>query len=97
MQRDTLKLLEDIRDAGQFLVDDSAPETFESYITNRRFRQSVERGFETIGEAMRRLSIADPDIAAQLPDRPQIISFRNVLAHEYDVIDPSVVWQILQE
>jgi uncharacterized protein with HEPN domain len=89
--------LEDIRDAGRFVLDDSAGETFESYLENRRLRQSVERSFEIIGEAMRRLSDEDPEVAARIPARRRIIAFRNVLIHGYDLLDYEEIWRILRD
>lgn len=60
MPRETAKLLDDIRDAARFLIDDTAAETWQTSQQDRRLRQSVERGFEVIGEATRRLSRQDP-------------------------------------
>jgi len=97
MQLKSLTLLEDIRDAAEFLIDDTATETFDSYQQNRRLRQSVERSFITIGEAMRRLRDLDQSTFDRLTDRVQIIAFRNVLIHEYDVIDDAEVWETIQE
>ena len=41
-------------------------------------RQAVERSFEVIGEAMRRLEKDDPDTAACIADYRRIIAFRNI-------------------
>jgi len=35
-------------------------------------------------------------VAAQIPEQRQIISFRNILIHGYDMIDEEVVWKIVQ-
>ena len=97
MRPEAPKLLEDIRDAAQFIADDMAGETWESYLGNRRFRQSVERSFEIIGEAMRRLRHHDPDTALRITAHTRIIAFRNALMHGYDLIDHAEVWRIAQE
>jgi uncharacterized protein with HEPN domain len=55
----------------------------------------VERNFEIIGEAVSRLARTDPDLAARIGDYPQIIAFRNVLIHGYDLIDDGRVWQVI--
>ena len=57
----------------------------------------MERSFEIIGEAMRRLEKDDPDTAACIADYRCIIAFRNVLIHGYDVIDPAIVWSTIAD
>lgn len=59
-------------------------------------RQSIERNFEIIGEAIRRLTQHDPVTARQVTGHTQIIAFRNTLIHGYDQIDHSVVWDVIQ-
>jgi len=96
MHPDAPKLLEDIRDAGSFVlqvVRDCEQETYEQ---NRLARQAVERNFEIIGEALNRLSRADPETAQRVGAVPQIIAFRNILVHAYDNIDHEIVWHVIQ-
>ncbi len=57
----------------------------------------MERNFEIIGEAVKRLVEQDPQVAAQIGNYSQIISFRNVLIHGYDLIDHQQVWQVIQD
>ena len=52
--------------------------------------------FVVMGEAMRRLSDIDPAMAERISGRRQIIAFRNVLIHAYDVVDDARVWEIVQ-
>lgn len=47
----------------------------------------MERNFEIIGEAMRRLANEDPETAAEISDHRRIIAFRNILIHGYDLVD----------
>jgi uncharacterized protein with HEPN domain len=54
MQPRTPKLLEDIRDAAAFIADVTRNVDEADYQQNRLLRQSIERNFEIIGEAMRR-------------------------------------------
>ena len=97
MRRDTLGLLEDIRNAARFIAEDTAGITLDAFEGDRRTRQLVERNFEIIGEAVNRLRRHDPAIAAHISAHEQIVAFRNVLIHGYDVIDYPTVWRTVQE
>ncbi len=66
MQPRTAKLLEDMRDAAAFIGDSTRHATQDEYTQNRMLRQSVERNFEIIGEAMRRLSHHDAATARSI-------------------------------
>lgn len=96
MQPEIAKLLDDIRDAAQFVLDTTRQATVDEYRRNRMLRQSSERNFEVIGEALRRLSQRDPTLVQQISNYQQIIAFRNLLTHGYDGLDDTVVWQIIQ-
>ena len=58
-------------------------------------RQAVERNFEIIGEAVGRLAKVDPTTTSKIGEYQQIISFRNVLIHGYDLIDEAQVWEVI--
>lgn len=92
----TRTLLEDIRKAAQFLLDDTVGETFESFMANQRLQWSVERGFERIGEAAYRIRNSDPATAARLPASAQMIGMRHRIAHGYDDVDYEIVWDTLR-
>lgn len=96
MQPKTPKFLEDMRDAAAFIADSTRDTTEAEYQRNRMLRQSIERNFEIIGEAMHRLTQYDLASVQGITGYPQIIAFRNVLIHGYDQIDHSVVWQVIQ-
>jgi len=59
-------------------------------------RAAVERQFEIIGEALRRLLTEDPSTAASISEHARIIAFRNILAHGYADIDDRIVWGIVE-
>ena len=90
------KLLEDIRSAADFVRTATVGLALQEFKRNRLLRQAVERNFEIIGEALRRLEKDDPDTAARITDYRRIIAFRNVLIHGYDVIDPAIVWSAVE-
>lgn len=96
MQRRTPKLLEDMHDAAAFIAESTRNATQDEYEQNRMLRQSVERNFEIIGEAMRRLTLHDGATARSISGHGQIIAFRNILIHGYDLLDHDVVWQVIQ-
>jgi uncharacterized protein with HEPN domain len=95
MQPKTPKLLDDIRDAAAFIREVTAGKTLDAYCADRLLRQAVERNFEILGEAVGRLARADPETAARIGDYPQIIAFRNVLIHGYDLVDAAQVWSVI--
>jgi len=97
MQPESVKLLEDIRDAGSFVLDVIRNREQTDYERDRLARQAVERNFEIIGEALNRLSKADPNTAARVGPVPRIVAFRNILIHAYDNIDHEIVWHVIQD
>jgi uncharacterized protein with HEPN domain len=64
------------------------------YETDVLLRSAVERQFEIVGEALSQLGRASPDLAAQVPDLPRIVAFRNLLIHGYAAIDNRLVWEV---
>ena len=95
MESKSPKYLEDIRDAAAFIRQSSLGKTIDDYKRDRLLRQAVERNFEIIGEAVRRLERVDAATAARIADIPQIIAFRNILIHGYDLIDHAQVWHVI--
>lgn len=73
----------------------TAGKSLDDYSHDRLLRQAVERNFEIIGEAVRRLAQNDPDTASRIGERERIISFRNVLIHGYDLVDDELVWDTI--
>ena len=90
------KLLEDIRDAAAFVGEVMQGRTLAQYSADRLLRQAVERNFEIIGEAVRRLVQVDLACAEGIAQYPQIIAFRNILIHGYDLLDHALVWSTVQ-
>jgi uncharacterized protein with HEPN domain len=96
MQPKTLGLLWDIADAAEFISAETSGVQFATYQRDRRLRQAIERNFEIIGEAARRLTEHDPAVTAQISGVRQIVAFRNVLIHGYDAVVDAKVWEIIQ-
>jgi uncharacterized protein with HEPN domain len=93
MRRDVLKVLEDVRVAASSILEYTHGLTEAGYLAGKPIRRAVEREFEIIGEALRRLAERHPDVVARVPQASQIIGFRNLLAHGYDAVVDERVWQ----
>jgi uncharacterized protein with HEPN domain len=95
MQPKTPKLLADIQDAASFILELTRGTTVEDYRRDRALRQAVERNFEIIGEAVNRLTRLDGPTAGRISNTAQIVAFRNLLIHGYDIIDDQQVWSVI--
>ena len=96
MQTKTPKLLNDRRDSAAFILAVVSNKSFEDYHSDRVLRQAIERSFEIIGESMKRLAEHDPETVARISDYREIIAFRNVLIHGYDLVDHQLVWSTIE-
>jgi uncharacterized protein with HEPN domain len=97
MQPEALKLLEDVRDAGAFVLETTAELSLGEYLENRLVRQAVERNLQIIGEAMNRLRKVSPAVADKIGQVARIVAFRNILVHGYDMLDHEIVWQVIRD
>jgi len=50
-----------------------------------------------LGETMRALHDKYPEIAGRLSESRAVINFRNVLVHEYYLVEEEVVWGVVRE
>ena len=90
------KWLQDIADACALIRRATQGKTLAEYEQNAVIRSAVERNFEIIGEALNRIRRSDPATASRVPEHDNIIAFRNLLIHGYDVIDHARVWEVIQ-
>jgi uncharacterized protein with HEPN domain len=79
-------MLQAIELAEQFAEDTV---DFESYQADLKTKSAVERQLVILGEAVNKFSKAAPE--SPLNNIPQIVSFRNRLAHNYDEVDDTIV------
>lgn len=91
MQHDVRKLCFDILKAITDIKTFTAGLEFDTYQKRRLVRLAVERDYEIIGEALKRMELRFPDIFPTITDGRKIIDFRNLLAHGYDDIADEIV------
>ena len=91
MQRDPRAFLCNVREAALAIQTFTADMDMIAFENSALVQAAVERKFEVIGEALNQLSKLDTAMAAQLPDLPQIVAFRNQLIHGYATVNPSTV------
>jgi len=96
MQLEVLKQLEDVRHAADLIFRFVEGKNIQDYVSDPLLRSAVERQFEIIGEALKRLAKSEPAVARQITYTSRIIAFRNVLIHGYDVVEDEVVWDIIE-
>jgi uncharacterized protein with HEPN domain len=70
--------------------------TFDDFASDPKCQDAVERCLLRISEAARKLEGVVDMIA---PEQPwaDVRAVGNVLRHEYDAVDPAVIWQIVEE
>lgn len=97
MQPEVAKYLLDVRDACEAITNFTQGKSFDDYRTDRLLRDGVEREFITIGEALLKTQKLDPCLAQLVTGLRRIVSFRNVLVHDYAKIEEATVWGVVQK
>ncbi len=94
MQKDNA-YLQDILEAAKAIRRFINGHSLEGFKSNEEKYEAVNRKFEIIGEAARRLS---PEIQKEFPEIPWklVTAMRNILIHDYDDVDLDVVWETAQ-
>ncbi len=93
--RDPAERLRDILDALQ-RIDSHAPAGPEALASDEMLQVWVVHHLRVIGEAARALP---DDVRARAPEIPwsDVVAMRNVLVHEYFIVDVETVWSVLQK
>jgi uncharacterized protein with HEPN domain len=84
----------DMLDAARAIREFTSGVTFHQYENDRKLRLAVERGFEIVGEAARRVSEAFQQAHPDIPWR-QVIGLRNILAHDYGEVRHERIWLVI--
>ncbi len=66
---------------------------FSEYEANDMLQKAVERQIEIIGEAVNRLSKANPEV--KITNARRIIDTRNYVIHGYDKVSNEIIWSIV--
>ena len=92
MRYDLRKSVWDAAEACRKIQAFTAGQTLETYLADERLRLAIERLFEILGEAFRRIEDVDPSFRASFSEMGDAIGMRNRLAHGYDRVDDEIVW-----
>lgn len=65
------------------------------FLTDRKTVDAVVRNFEVLGEAAKRIPEAVRNRAPDIPWR-RIAGFRDVLIHQYEIVDPVEIWAVVE-
>ncbi len=93
--RETRALLEDALMQVDDLLDKASGASLQSFLANRDLQAIVERRFEVLGEALRRLERIDRPAFEKVPGARQAIGLRNIISHGYDGIDHRLLWDTM--
>ena len=66
------------------------------YLRNSMLRSAVLWQLVRIGEAIRELARDDVAVASRITEFRQIIGLRNLLIHEFHIVEHDQVWQYVQ-
>jgi uncharacterized protein with HEPN domain len=94
MSRDDTYLV-DILESAKIALDYVSGKSWDEFSKDIQCQDTVVRPIEIIGEAARRVSQETRDKYAQIPWR-EMTSMRNLVIHEYDVVDINQVWDTVQ-
>ncbi len=94
--RDIRVFLYDATQACERIIRFTAERTLDEYLADELLRSAVERQFTVLGEALAQARALDGNLDQRIADLAQIIAFRNRLVHNYEAIDPQLVWAIVR-
>lgn len=94
MSRDDTYLV-DMLESAKIALDYVLGKSWDDFSEDLQCQDAVVRRIEIIGEAARRLSQETRNKHPQIPWR-EITSMRNLVIHEYDVVDIGQVWDTIQ-
>jgi uncharacterized protein with HEPN domain len=88
--------LQDILDAIDGIRETVSSVTYEEFARSWTMLRAVERGLEIISESSRSVPLPLKEKTASIP-WAQIAAIGNVLRHEYQRVEPLIVWNIVHD
>ncbi len=92
MAHDPLVCIEDAVSACELIEQFTLGMNEVDYSVDAKTKAAVEREFEIIGEALNRIKTIRYDMLSEIDNWREIIGFRNVIAHGYDIVEDNIVW-----
>jgi uncharacterized protein with HEPN domain len=94
MEKEVLTWLEDIRQAIDE-IEDFLPDRrdFFEFKKDLKTKKAIERNIEIIGEAVKRILNANPEI--NITNARKIVDTRNRIIHGYDLVSEDIIWAIV--
>jgi uncharacterized protein with HEPN domain len=70
--------------------------SLDEYNSNKMLQMAVERGFQILGKAARRVT---ESLKAAHPEIPwnSIVGHRNVIVHDYADLSPKRIWEVVED
>ena len=95
MKREYKLFLGDILESIERVQKYTSTLTLSSFKNNSLVRDACVRNIEIMGEAIKNIP---KEVKARYPDIPweKVIGFRNMVIHQYWVIDVDILWDIIQ-
>ena len=96
MRYDKKKSVWDAAEACRKIQEYTAEQTIETYQADPLRRLAVERLFEILGEAFKRIEEVDPSFRDQFSEMGDAIGMRNRISHGYDRVKDATVLDVAQ-
>ncbi len=96
MKDKTVFFLKDIQNSLNKILKYTNKMSYQDFVDDEKTRDAVERNFEIIGEAVKKLPKDFRDKYPNIPFR-QIAGMRDKLIHDYFGIDYEIIWKTIKD
>lgn len=96
MRPESVQYLDDSEKAARLILEFVTGRALADYESDIFLRSAVDRQFLIVGEALTRIRRDEPDLLDTITDSRRIITFRNILAHDYSRVLDLTVWEIIR-